>query len=142
MASIFDNIGLGPLEAISVGGFDYWIILGINIILSTVVSGIVLMIIVGILSKKYGEKIEFGNAFLMALVVNIVTYFGIVGMLGAFLPSLISMLLPLIVWIVLAKFFFSEMSLVHILIVAILGYVLSIFFVPPLAAIIRGMLPI
>lgn len=143
MASIFDNLGMGSLEAISMGGFEYWITLGINVILTTIASGIVLMVVVGIISKKYNEDIEFGNTFLMALVVNIITFFGIMGMLGMFLPfPFISIFLPLIVWIVLAKFFFSEMSIAHVLMVAVLGYVLSVFFVPPLAMIIRNMLPI
>lgn len=143
MAFGLDDLGLGSLEGLSLAGFDYWILLGINIILSTIVSGVVLLIVVGILSKKYGEGIEFGNAFLMALVVNIVNFFGIVGMLGMFLPlPFIGVFLPLLTWIVLAKFFFSEMSIIHILIVAVTGYALSILLVPPIAAYLRGFLPI
>ena len=142
MASPLENLGLGSLGEFSLTGFDYWITLGINIILSTIVSGIILFIIVGVMNRKYYEGTQSGNAFLMALVVNVVNFLGIVGLLGSFIPSFIAIFLPLLVWIGLAKIFFSDMKITHILIVAVIGYGLSIFLVPPITGIIRGFIPV
>ena len=142
MVSLLEDLGLGSIGEFSLTGFEYWITLGINIILSTIVSGIVLLIVVGIMNRKFYEGTETGNAFLMALIVNIVNFFGVVGLLGSFLPGFISLFLPLLVWIGLTKFFFSEMSFTHVLIVAVIGYGLSIFLVPPITGIIRGFIPI
>jgi hypothetical protein len=141
--ALFDDLGLGTVETLSLSGFEKWVTLGINIILSTIVGGLVLLVVAGIINKKYHEGAETGNAFLMALVVNVVNFAGIVGLLGAVLPiPALTMFLPLLVWIVLAKFFFSEMSFVHILIVAVTGYLLSILLVPQLTVILRGFMPV
>ena len=140
MVTFLDDMGLG---AFSLTGFEQWLILGMNVILSTIVSGIVLMVVVGIIGRKYGDGVEFGNAFMMALAVNLVNFLGVVGLMGMFLPiPYLSILLPLIVWTGLAKMFFSEMDIKHILIVAVIGYALSILVVPPITAMIMGFIPI
>ena len=142
MAIPFGDLG-SAADQISLVGFEGWLTLGINIILSTIVSGIVLLIVVGIINRKYHEGAESGNAFLMALVVNIINFFGILGLLGTLLPiPYIGLVLPLLVWIGLTKFFFSEMEIIHIIVVAVIGYVLSIFLVPQITSIIAGFLPI
>ena len=142
MASPLQDLGLGTLGDFSLTSFDYWITLGINIILSTIVSGIILMILVEFMNRKYYEGAESGNAFLMVLIVNVVNFFGVIGILGSFLPSFIAIFLPLLIWIGLSKIFFSEMNITHVLIVAVIGYGLSIFLVPPITGIIRGFIPV
>ncbi len=142
MATPLEDMGLGSIGNLSLGGFDYWITLGVNIILSTIISGIALVIVVKMLSRKY-EYVESGNAFIMALVVNIINFFGVAGVLGLFLPlPFVGLFLPLIIWIVLAKFFFSEMSFSHVLALAFIGYVLSLFAIPPITETIKGFIPI
>ena len=117
-----------------------WISLGIDIILTTLVGGIVLLVLVELLGKKWGEAIKPANAFFVILVINIINLVGIVGMLSAIIP-LGSLIAPLVVWILLVKVFFSEMPWKHVALVGIVGYLLSIFLVPYLIGYVSSYLP-
>jgi hypothetical protein len=141
MASPIDTIMSGSLEGLSLAGFETWITLGINIILSTIVGGAVLAFVALVIGKKYNEEVNAGSAFLMSLVVNAINFFGIIGILGSFAPA-ITMFLPLLVWIALSKFFFSGMKFTHTLVIGVLGYLLTIFVVPSLAASLVTLLPL
>lgn len=138
MASPIDTLMSGSLSA---AGFESWITLGVNIILSTIVGGAVLAFIAVIIGKKYNEEVNAGSAFLMSIVVNAINFFGVIGILGSFVPML-GLFLPLLVWIALSKFFFSGMRFTHTLIIAVIGFALTIFVVPSLTASLMTMLPI
>ena len=56
--------------------YTYWIGLGINIILSTIIGGIILIIILEAFSKVFKEPIKPGNAFIAVLVVSVINMFG------------------------------------------------------------------
>jgi hypothetical protein len=124
-----------------------WLGLGINVIVSTLVGGLVLIFLVEIFSHKFGESIKPQNAFLVTLIASIVTYFGIIGLLsGVFslVPSsgIILMMLPLVVWFLLIKIFFSEMNILHAFLVSVIFFVLSMLIIPYLVALVAGFIPI
>jgi len=139
---IFEDLAAGLTETSSLAGIDTWITLGINIILSTIVTGVVLLVVVGIMNKAGNEAAESGNAFLMALLINIINFVGIGALLGSVIAiPYVTLLLPLLIWIGFSKIFFSTMSWKHVLIVGILGYVLSILLVPFITGIISSFIP-
>jgi hypothetical protein len=117
-----------------------------NLILSTVVGGIVILIIVMLFAKKFAEEASPLNAFILAFVVSLINIFGVVAILGGLLAMLplggiIVMLLPVLVWIVLVKLFFKEMSLLHVLIISVVCYLLSIYLIPMLIRMVAGFMP-
>ena len=118
--------------------------LAINIILSTIIGGIVLLVIVEIVGKKDSIEIKPTNAFLAVLLINIIN----LPFITAFILPLISfvpfvpMLLPLLVWIMMIKLLFRGMPILHAIIVGVVGYALSIFLIPYLVALAGGYLPL
>jgi len=124
----------------SAGG---WIALGINTILSTIVGGIVLIVLVEIFSHKFGEAIKPQNAFLVVLLANVATNFGILGLLGGYLSGIpyLLMILPLAVWFVLIKVFFSQMKILHAFLVSVIFFMLSLLVIPILTNMISGFIP-
>ncbi len=121
--------------------------LATNIILSTIVGGIVILVVIEILAKKFSEEVNPMHAFLLALAVNIINIPIVMGLLYnvlAYIPlmGLISGFIPIIIWIVLTKLFFREMEMLHVLIIAVLGYLLSIFLIPYLVGIVAGFIPL
>ncbi|MBN2330880.1 MAG: hypothetical protein JXC85_03625 [Candidatus Aenigmarchaeota archaeon] len=118
-----------------------------NLILSTIVGGIVILIVVEILAKKFSEEVNPMHAFLLALCINIINLPIIMGLLYSFLSyipllGLIAGFLPIIIWIVLTKLFFRDLSILPVLIIAVLGYLLSIFLIPMLVNIVAGYIPL
>ncbi len=117
--------------------------LAINIILSTIIGGIVLLIIVEIIGKHYSENVKALNAFIVVLVINIINLpiiFGLISSFLAFVPFL-GVILPVLIWIILVKMFFKEMSFLHAIIVGVIGWVVTMFIVPYLIGMVMGFLP-
>lgn len=109
--------------------------LAINILLSTLIGGIILLVLVEIIGKKFSEKINPINAFLAMLVINLINFLGILGFLTPYISGMpfsymIIMILPVVIWIVLMKVFFKSMKIQHAVMVGVIGYVLSIFVIP------------
>ena len=119
------------------------ITLAINLILSTVIGGIVLLVIVEIFGKKFKEKIHPANAFLVVLIINIINLIGVTAFIMPMLSSIpfLAVILPVIIWIVLIKLFFKEMKFTHAILVGIVGYALSIFLIPILVGMASGFVP-
>lgn len=116
-----------------------WVALGVNMILSTLLGGIVIIALLSILGRAWGEKIKPANAFAMVLIINAVTYFGILTLFSSF--PVAGIILPLVIWILLTKAFFSGLALWHALVVGVVGFFLSIFLIPTLVAAASGYLP-
>jgi hypothetical protein len=117
-----------------------------NLILSTIVGGIVILVVVEILAKKFSEEVNPMHAFLLALSVNIINIPIVMGLLYGFLSyiplmGLIAGFLPVIIWIVLTKLFFRDMGIMPILIIGVLGYFLSIYVIPSLVNIVASYIP-
>ena len=125
-------------------GFSDPIGLGINIIVSTIVGGIVILIILEIIGKEFSEPVSTMNAFVLALLINIINMFGVVYLLGSFLSSIpfYSIILPLIIWIVLIKFLFGEMSITHAIIAGVVCYFVTMLVLPYLVSLVMGFIPL
>ncbi len=121
--------------------WTYWLQLGVNVILGTLIGGLVLIAILKVVSKAFGESVRIANAFLLVLIVNIISLFGVIGFLAAPLPA-VAFILPLLLWIGLTKLFFSELRWPHVLVAAIAGYLVSILLVPALTATVAGFIPL
>lgn len=123
--------------------YTYWIGLAINLILATIIGGIVLIVILEIFSKKFKEPVRPGNAFLAVLVVNLITNLGIMGFLLPYIAPVpyLLMILPLLIWILLIKAFFGELSILHAVAVGIIFYLISFFALPLLTGVVMGFIP-
>lgn len=123
---------------------SYWINLGVTFLLSSIITGILLVIVMSIASKETGEPVKVGNAFIVVLLVNLINFFGIMGIMLSFMTAVpfAALLLPAIVWIVLLKLFFGEMSLLHVLVVGIIFYAITLFAVPYITGFIVGFIPL
>lgn len=119
------------------------ITLAINIILSTIIGGIVLLILVEIIGKKFSEEVHPANAFLVVLIINLINILGVLAFITpyiSFVPFL-PVILPILIWIVMIKIFFKEMSILHAVILGVIGWLLSIFLIPYLVGIASGFIP-
>ncbi len=121
-------------------GITGWMSLGINLIVSTIVGGVVILILLEAISKAWGERVKPVNAFLLVLVINLVNLLGIMAFVAPYVPYA-GYVLPIIVWIVLVKVFFGEMGMKHAVITGIVGYIISILLIPSLVAMVSGYLP-
>ncbi len=118
-----------------------------NVLLSTIVSGIVILIIVEIFAKKTSASVNPLHAFGVSLVISLINMFGVIALLGAFVAVLpfagiIGMLLPVLVWLIILKLFFKDMGLGYILIISVICYLLSIFLIPSLVVMASGIVPV
>ena len=121
--------------------------LATNLILSTIVGGIVLLVVVEIFAKRSAAEVNPIRAFLLVLVISIINLLGIMSVLGGFLTmipfaGLLIMVLPILVWIILIKLFFPDLEMLHVLIIGVLGYFLSIYVIPYLVAMLSGFIPL
>ena len=117
-----------------------WLGRGIDLILSTVVGGIVLIVLAEVFSHKFGESIKPQNAFLISLLGNIVIL--VVFMFGvASLVPMGGVVVPLLVWFFLMKMFFSQMNVFHAFLVAVIFFFLTILIVPSMVAMASGFIP-
>ncbi|RLJ09218.1 MAG: hypothetical protein DRP13_00705 [Candidatus Aenigmatarchaeota archaeon] len=123
--------------------YNYWIGLGVQVILSTLVGGIVLLVLVEIFSHHFGESVKPANAFLVALIGNVLTFFGVMGLLISFISwvPFAHLIISLGIWIVLIKGFFGEMSFTHAVMVGVIFFVLSLVLVPYITGMIMGFVP-
>lgn len=118
-----------------------------NIILSTIVGGVLFLILVEIFAKKSSADVQITHAFLLALAINIINIpivMGLIYTFVSFIPflGLISAFLPIIIWIVLTKFLFKDLGMLHVLIISVIGYVLTIYLLPSLVNIVAGFIPL
>ena len=123
--------------------YDYWIMLGVNLIVSTIVGGIVLLVLLEVMSKKFGERVSPTNAFIVVLLVNIINLIGLMGFLLPLVAAIPmgSIILPLLVWIVFIKIFFSELSIPHVIIVSVIFFAMTILVVPMIVSMITPFIP-
>lgn len=141
-------IGLpGGLDAIfnlaTGSGFGTWINMGITLIASTIVGGIVLILILSTFGKAWHERIPVARAFLVILAINLITQLGIVGLISGFVPGggMALHIVSLLLWIGLIKVFFSAMRTSHAAVVGIVGYVVNLIIVPMLMGYVLGIVP-
>ncbi|MBL7206587.1 MAG: hypothetical protein ISS36_03240 [Candidatus Aenigmarchaeota archaeon] len=117
-----------------------WINLGVNLIISTIIGGLVLILLMKVVEYEWGESFNPANAFFVVLIINAISIFGIVKYLVPIIPAG-GLILPVVIWIALIKAFFSGLTWKHVLVVAIVGWIISIFLIPYLVGIIKGFIP-
>ena len=132
------NFG-GILEFAGTQSYQGWLSMGINVLLSTLVGGIVLIIILEILEHEWGENVNPVNAFFLVLIINLINIFGVVRFLS-FVPYA-TLVIPILVWILLVKVFFSDLSFKHAAIIGIIGFLLSMLLIPFIVGLIAAYLP-
>ena len=123
---------------------SYWITLGITFLLSTLITGILLIIVMELASRQAGEPIRAANAFLVVALINVINFFGIMGIMISFIAGVpfIAFILPALIWIGFLKLFFRDMSWLHIIIIGIVFYAITLFVVPYITSFIAGFIPI
>lgn len=118
----------------------------VNLVVSTIIGGVVFLVVVEVFAKAFSEEASIGKAFLVVLVINIINIFGILGLITPYLAMVpfagyIMLILPLLIWMGLVKASFSDMEILHVVVIAVVGYALSIIVFPWLTAIVQGYLP-
>ena len=106
-----------------------------------------ILIIVEIFAKKFSEEVNPMHAFLLAFIVSMINMFGLIPLLGGFVSALpfagiLVMVLPVLVWFVLVKLFFGDLELLHVLVISVVCYLLSIYLIPMLVSMLSGFIPI
>ena len=137
-------VGLDAVFNLATGqGFGTWINMGINLIASTIIGGIVLIIILATVGKAWHENVPMARSFFVVFVINLITQFGIVGLITGFLPgiAMASIIVNLLLWIGLIKVFFGQMKVSHAAVVGVIGYVVSLIIVPMILGIVLGLVP-
>lgn len=124
-----------------------WTGLLINLIISTLVGGLVFFIVVKLIASKLGDNVGLSRVFLAVFVINLISLpiiWGLTISAIAVIPfvGIIFPLLPFLIWLLVVKVSFGDMAWSHVFIVTIIGYVLSIYVVPTLVWSIRGLLPL
>ena len=124
-----------------------WTGLLINLIISTLVGGLVFFIVVKLIASKLGDNVGLTRVFLAVFVINLISLpiiWGLTISAITVIPfvGIIFPLLPFLIWLLVVKVSFGDMAWSHVFIVTIIGYVLSIYVVPTLVWSIRGLLPL
>jgi|YelNatPaOPRAMG01_1025707.scaffolds.fasta_scaffold147977_2 hypothetical protein len=116
--------------------------IGINLILSTLIGGIVMLIVLEIIAKEFHESVNPMHAFLLVLLINIINIVGLLGIVASLISfPLIWIILPIVIWIVLVKLLFRDLKISHVLIVAIIGYIITIYLIPYIVGFVRSFIP-
>lgn len=124
--------------------FDAPINLAVNVILSTIVMGIVIIVLTKIIARDVDEEVEMTHAFGLALLINIINMPILSALLLGFM-SLVpfgSIIIPLLVWIIATKLFFMHIHIAHAAIIGVIGFVLSLLVIPLIVNAIIGFIPL
>jgi len=124
------------------GQITGWVNIGVNLIVSTLVGGLVLLVILQILSRAWGESVSTSNTFLVVLLINLINLVGILGFVSLALPGAPMLIIPILVWIILIKAFFRSMGWLHAIAVGIIGWLVSTMIVPGLVSVVMGLVPV
>lgn len=118
----------------------------VNLALSTIVGGVVFLIITKLIARKFHESVGLKQVMMVMFLINIINIpvvWGFTLQQVSSMPLLSSVypFLPLIVWFVVVKLVFSGMKISHSLLVSILGYILSLLVIPIIVLSVRAFLP-
>ncbi len=120
------------------GGVTDWVSIGTGLILSTIIGGLVLVAILAIAGREWHEGIHPLRAFFVVLIINVINFFGILNIFSG--GGYLLLILPLVIWIILLKVFFMGMAMKHVLILAVISYIVTLVVVPPLVGMFSGFL--
>ena len=117
-----------------------------NLLLSTIVGGIVFLVVAKLIGRKFHESIGIVQVFLAVFLINLLNIPLVLGYTQTAINSVPALaavypFLPLILWFAVVKLVFRGMSISHALLISVLGYILSLFVIPTLALSVRVLLP-
>lgn len=124
---------LGSVASVaSANSTGFWISIITNLVIGTIVGGILLIVILGVFNRIYGEMLDYKRAFIVVLLANIINLVGVAGLLSSILAPipLIGLILPILIWVLLLKLFFEDMSFLHALITGVVFFAVTIIAVP------------
>ena len=118
----------------------------VNLALSTVVGGLVFLIITKLLARKFHESIGLKQVFITILLINIINIpvvwgFTLKQVSSIDLLASVYPFLPLLIWFIVVKLVFRGMKISHSLLISVIGYILSLFVIPTLVLSVRAFLP-
>ncbi len=117
-----------------------WINLIIYLVISTAIGGALLIAVLGVFNRIYGEMLDYKRAFLVVLVANLINIIGIAGLLSGILGAVpfVGIIIPVVIWVLLLKLFFEDMSFLHALIVGVVFFAITLLAIPFLVNYITG----
>lgn len=119
-----------------------WIGVGVGLLVNILVGGIVLIIILELFGRHWGEHVTPVNAFFVVLIATLVNMFGVTGVLAAMIPLGFwgSLVISFVVWFVLIKAFFSDLEIKHAAIVAVVVIAVNMLLLPTILGFVMGLL--
>lgn len=115
----------------------------VNLIISTIVGGIAFLIVAKLLGRPLNEDVGLTKPFIIIFIINIINMLGLMEFVYPVLSmipfgGIVALLLPAIIWVALVKMFIPGTTILHALIIGVLGWVLSIFILPMLLGLVLG----
>jgi len=134
------------LLSTALSNINSWVSLIVTLVVSTVVGGIVFLIVIKLVAKKLHDSISAPKAFLAILAINIINLpiiWGTTLQAVASFSFALAVLpfLPFLIWLMVLKGVFGQIRFSHIFLIALIGYILSIFVIPYLVFFVRGSIP-
>ena len=139
---------VSPSDLLSsaLSNINSWSALLISLVVSTIVGGIVFLIVIKMVAKKLHDNISIPKAFVAILAINIISLpivWGTTLQAVASVPfaSMLLPFLPFLIWLIILKSVFSEIRMSHVFLIALIGYILSIVIIPTLVLVARSFIP-
>jgi hypothetical protein len=134
----FDLISLSQVADES--SLGYWVSLGIDLVIATIIGGFVLIAVLAFFNKIYGQLIDYKNAFLVTLTANTINMLFLPYVMDNYLQSIpfIGIIAPILIWLLLVRGVFEEITFMHAFLVSIVFYVLTIVAIPFLTGTVKA----
>jgi hypothetical protein len=118
------------------GAIDPWVSIAVELVVGTIIGGILLINVLGVFNKIYGDILEYKRSFLVVGVANMINLVGLRGFISPMLKELpaaeaiVEYAIPAVIWVFLLKVFFEDMNLTHATVVGIVFFGITLILVP------------
>lgn len=102
-----------------------------TLILSTVIGGIVFLLVLAVLSKKFSDNVKLRNAFIVVFFITLINLIGVLKLIP-YINIIPVLAIQVVIWIIFTKLAFRGMAISHALIAGIVGWAITSFVVPTL----------
>ena len=113
----------------------------VSIVLSTIVGGIVYLVIAKLIGGALRDQFSAGKAFTVVFVINIINMFGLIVFVLPYVGFLPLIVVQILIWVLLTKVFLG-IKFTHAGLIGIVGYAISGFAVPVLLPMVGGLIPL
>ncbi len=113
----------------------------LSIVISTIVGGIIYLIIAKLIGGRLRDSISVGKTFLVVFVINLINMLGVLGFVLGYVSFLPLIVVQIIIWVLLTKVFL-RIPFTHAGLIGIVGYAISGFAVPALLPMVGGLIPV